>query len=75
MHNYSLNGSFIKTKLIHQNLISDEGRTGGRPVSDFFLAKGGGGVGQFLTLADKGGGGSGPFHFWLTSYVNSPIFI
>ena len=30
-------------------------------------------VGKFLTLADKGGGGSGPLNFWLTSYVNSPL--
>ena len=50
MHNSSLQGSFLKTKLLHQNLIYDEG---------------GGGLGQFLTLADKGGreGGLGPSIF------------
>ena len=33
-----------------------------------WLTKGGGGVKEMLTKADKGGegGGSGPPHFWLT---------
>ena len=36
---------------------------GGGPVSDFF-SQAGRGVGQFLTLADKGGGGGlDPFIF------------
>ena len=39
MNNPFLNGSFLKTKLIHKNLISD---------------KGGGGVSRFLILSDKG---------------------
>ena len=30
------------------------------------LTKGGGGVGEMLTMADEGGGGTGPPHFWLT---------
>ena len=56
---------------MHQHLISDKGE-GGKPVSDLFLTRMGGGVSQFLTLAHKGGGGSEPLHFQLTSYVNIP---
>ena len=26
-----------------------------------------------LTLADKGGGGSGLLYFWLANFVNSPL--
>ena len=52
------------------------------------LTKGGRGVGEMLTMADKGGrgrwgnadngwqrgeGGSGPPHFWLTKFVNFPL--
>ena len=41
-----------------------------------FSDKGGRGGGQFMTLADKWGEGrSGPLHFLLTSYVNSPYSI
>ena len=38
-------------------MISDKGGKGVEPFSECFLTRGEGGVGQFLTLADKGGRG------------------
>ena len=37
-------GCYIFFKLIHQNVISDNGGRGGKPVSDFFLTRGEGGM-------------------------------
>ena len=38
-----------------------------------WLTKGGGGVREMLTMADKGGRGVWTPHFWLTSFINSPL--